>query len=195
MCLPFNYNNPETSIGLLRLLLLLLLLLLQITAYGYGTMELTPACYALNFVDPPLMSAALGLGGIFITDFEMLWSRVAADLASSGVGFIYNARITSVSRSSRRGNSIRWEPLTVLITLRAVQVTEGALSDLGSALLQHLQMLQPTVRGTCCDPDSAQSVKLNTPPALLSTSGLSMLLCPLALQVHHPRQAQQAPQV
>jgi hypothetical protein len=86
---------------------LLPLLLLQVTAYGYGSLELTPACYALNFVDPALLSAALGLGGVFITDFKMLWSRVAAELAAFGVDFIYNADISGVSRSSRRGNSIR----------------------------------------------------------------------------------------
>jgi hypothetical protein len=96
------FNTP-----LIALRLLLLLLLPQITAYGYGSLRLTPACYALNFADPQLLAAALGLGGTFVTDFEMLWSRVAADLAASGVGFVYNADISSVSRSSRRGNSIR----------------------------------------------------------------------------------------
>lgn len=73
----------------------------QITAYGYGSLELLPACYALNFVDPPGLSAALGLGGVFKTDFEMLWGRVAADLASSGIKFVYNTDISRVRRSGR----------------------------------------------------------------------------------------------
>ncbi|WIA23398.1 hypothetical protein OEZ85_000156 [Tetradesmus obliquus] len=72
-----------------------------ITAYGYGSLELTPAFYALTFLDPPLMNAALGFGGAYIVDFMQLWTRVAADLSSSGVKFVYNADISRVKQSSR----------------------------------------------------------------------------------------------
>jgi hypothetical protein len=81
------------------LLPLLLLLLLQITAYGYGSLEDIPTMYALCLIDPFVFQAFAGLGGLYVVDYEMLWSRAAADLASSGVKFVYNADISSVRRS------------------------------------------------------------------------------------------------
>ncbi|WIA09909.1 hypothetical protein OEZ85_010123 [Tetradesmus obliquus] len=81
-----------------------------ITAFGYGSLEMTPAFYALTFVDPFLLQAALGLGGAYLTDFQQLWSRVAADLSSTGVKFVYNADISRVRQSSSRSgkNTIRY---------------------------------------------------------------------------------------
>lgn len=92
---------------------LLLRLLLQITAQGYGSLETTPAFYALCLVDPFIVEVALGLGGSYMVDYKQLWNRVAADLSSSGVKFVYNADISSVkqasSRNGRLGKSIiRW---------------------------------------------------------------------------------------
>uniref|UniRef100_A0A383VUL2 Amine oxidase domain-containing protein n=1 Tax=Tetradesmus obliquus TaxID=3088 RepID=A0A383VUL2_TETOB len=75
-------------------------LYVMITAYGYGSLEVTPAFYAMTFVDPVIINVALGLGGSYLADFQQLWTSVAADLSSSGVKFVYNADISRVRQSS-----------------------------------------------------------------------------------------------
>ena len=52
-------------------------------------------------LDQYVMSAILGNPPFFITDYQLLWQRTAADLASIRVRFMYNADIVRINRRSR----------------------------------------------------------------------------------------------
>jgi len=79
------------------------------TLYGYGSIDRVPAVYALVLITDKVFGGSVGLlsNPVWLTDFPLMLTKLAADVKTRGVQFIYNAKISQVIRGTA-GVSIKY---------------------------------------------------------------------------------------